>query len=257
MRQSPATLAPAPVPKYYRVKASLAARMADGTWPPGSLLPTEPELCLEFAVSRITVRKAISDLAHEGMIITVQGKGTFVAKPKVGERFIQRNFGFFEDMRRRGFAVTTEVLRQEVQPAGNKVAERLALRPGDCVHVIVRRRAVDGERFSLSTTYIPEALCPGLANEDLSQGSLFQLLATHYNVHLGHGERTLEAVAAGQAEARMLDLALASPLLRLDSTGYMPDGRPFEFSNTFQRGDRALVELKFFPAPDDSERHAP
>ncbi len=56
---------------------------------------------------------------------------------------------------------------------------------------------------------------------------------------------------AAQLEARLLDLALASPLLRLDSVAYLPGGRAFEYSLTLQRGDRARVDLEFLPAPDE------
>ena len=250
---APVGLTGAPVPKYYRVKATVLARIADGTWPPGSLLPAEPDLCQEFGVSRITVRKAISDLVHEGKVQTVQGKGTFVARPKVGERFVQRAFGIYEDMERRGLRLTTEVLRQEAIPAPEDVAARLGLRPGEPVHIIVRLRSIEGEKILLSTTYVPYALCPGLAAEDLSKDSLFRLLRQRFGLKIGRGERSLEAVAAGQWEARMLDIALASPLLRLDSAAYLPDGRPFEYSQTLQRGDRARVELEFVPAPDDEQ----
>src|SRR3974377_696688 len=111
----------APIPKYYRVKATISARIADGTWPPGSLLPAEPDLCQEFGVSRITVRKAISDLVHEGKVHTETGKVTVVTVPKVGERFVQRAFGIYEDMERRGLRLTTQVLRQEVIPAPQEV----------------------------------------------------------------------------------------------------------------------------------------
>jgi len=242
---------PLPLPKYHRVKEAVLTRIGDGTWLPGSLLPPEPVLCTEFGVSRITIRKAISDLVHDGKIQTVQGKGTFVAVPKVGERFVQRAFGIFEDMERRGLRLTTEVLRQEVIPASSEVAAGLGLRLGDRVHVLVRRRSVEGEKILISTTYIPEALCPDLVNEDLSTGSLFRLLRDTYGMRIWRGERTLEAVAANQWEAHTLDLALASPLLRLDSKAYLPDGRAFEYSQTFQRGDRARVELEFLPAPDD------
>ena len=107
----------------------------------------------------------------------------------------------------------------------------------------------------ISTTYIPEVLCPGLLHEDLSTGSLFRLLRDTYGMRIGRGERSLEAVAADQWQARMLDLALASPLLRLDSKAFLPDGRAFEYSHTFQRGDRARVELEFVPAPDDRDAH--
>ncbi len=242
---------PLPVPKYHRVKEAVLARIADGTWPPGALLPAEPDLCQEFGVSRITVRKAIGDLVHDGKVETVQGKGTFVATPKLGEHFVQRAFGIYEDMERRGLRLTTEVLRQEVIPAPEEVSARLGLRPRQDAHILVRLRSVEGEKLLVSTTYIPEALCPGLVEDDLSTGSLFRLLRARYGLRIARGERSLEAVAAGQWEARQLDLALASPLLRLDSVAYLPDGRAFEYSQTLQRGDRARVDLEFLPAPDE------
>ncbi len=242
----------APLPKYHRIKEAVRARIVDGTWPPGTLLPAEPDLCDEFGVSRITVRKAIGDLAREGRIQTIQGKGTYVTTPKLPERFVQRAFGIYEDMERRGLRLSTTVLRQSVIPATDEVAARLGLRAGAPVHVLVRLRSVEDEKILISTTYIPEALCPGLAGDDFSTGSLFRLLRDRYGLTIARGERSLEAVAAGQWEARHLDLALASPLLRLDSVAYLPDGRAFEYSQTLQRGDRARVEVEFLPAADES-----
>lgn len=239
------------VPKYYRVKEALLQRIANKTLPPGALVPTEPDLCAEFGVSRITVRKAIGDLVHEGKIRTVQGKGTFVMAPKLQERFVQRAFGIYEDMERRGLRLTTTVLRQEVTAAASDVAARLAVPRGERVHVLERVRSVEGEKLLLSTTYIPAFLCPGLVDDDLSSGSLYRLLREQYGVTIGRGERSLEAVAAGQREARLLDLAFASPLLLLDTVAYLPDGRPFEYSLVLHRGDRARIEVEFLPAPNE------
>jgi len=242
---------PSPVPKYHRIKEVILARLADGTWVPGVPIPPEPELCHEFDVSRITVRKAVGDLVHEGKLYTMQGKGTFVTTPKLPERFVQRAFGIHEDMERRGLVLTTTVLRQEIIPAPRDVANQLAIPSGEDVHVIVRVRSVANEKILVSTTYIPAVLCPDLIHDDLTAGSLYRLLRTRYGLKIAHGERSLEAVAAGPWEARLLDIALASPLLRLDSVAYLPDGRVFEYSQALQRGDRARIELEFLPAPDE------
>lgn len=239
------------VPKYYRVKEVLQERILDGTWTVDTLIPSEPELCQEFGVSRITVRRAISDLIHEGKLRTVQGKGTFVASPKLQERFVQRAFGIYEDMERRGLHLTTEVIRQGIIPAPSEVATRLGLHPGDPVHILVRVRSVQGEKILVSTTYIPAYLCPTLVDDDLSSISLYRLLREHYQLTIAHGERSLEAVAAGQWEARLLDVALGSPLLRLDSIAYLKDGHAFEYSQSLHRGDRARVEVEFFPVLDE------
>ncbi len=246
-----AQISSAPIPKYYRVKEALLERILDGTWPPDTLIPSEPELCQEFGVSRITVRRAVSDLIHEGKLRTVQGKGTFVASAKLQERFVQRAFGIYEDMERRGLHLTTEVVRQEVIPAPKEVATRLGLHRGDPVHILVRVRSVEGEKILVSTTYIPEKLCPSLVNDDLASNSLYRLLRSRYHLAIARGERSLEAVSASQWEARLLEVALGSPLLRLDSIAYLQDGHAFEYSQALHRGDRARVEVEFFPVLDE------
>lgn len=239
-----------PVPKYHRVKEVIQSRLADGTWPPGAMLPSEPELCREFGVSRITVRRAVSDLVHQGQLETVQGKGTFVTRPKVHERFVQRAFGIYEDMERRGLTLVTEVLQQVIVPAPLEVANRLAIRPGERVHFLERLRSVEGEKLLHSTTYIPEMLCPALVHDDLSSGSLYRLLERRYNIQIARGERTIEAMAADSKTARFLDVALASPLLLLDTVSFLPDGRPLEYSRVLHRGDRAQIEIEFFRVED-------
>jgi GntR family transcriptional regulator len=242
---------PPPLPKYFRVKEALLEQIGSGAWGPGDLIPSEPELCRQFSVSRTTVRKAVSDLVYDGRLVALQGKGTFVATPKVEERFVQRAFGIHEDLERRGITLSTRVLRQGVLDAPPEVARRLRLRSGDPVHVIVRLRSVEQEAILVSTTYIPYSLCPDLSEQELEHVSLYRLLRERYELEIARGERRLEAVAAGPREARLLDVALGSPLLLLESVAYLPDGRPFEHSIALQRGDRTTVELEFFASPDD------
>ncbi|GHO77869.1 GntR family transcriptional regulator [Ktedonobacter sp. SOSP1-85] len=240
-----------PVPKYYQVKESISNQITNGTWTPGMLIPSETELESTFSVSRITVRRAISELTHEGKLFTIQGKGTFVAKPKLPERFVHHAFGIYEDLRRQGVELTTTVVRQEPQPASKEVASMLGLLPGEEVQVLARVRSVEDERLLVSTTYIPKVLCPDLDTVDLASTSLYHVLRTRYNLEIARGVRSLEAVAAGQWEARLLEIALGSPLLLLDSIGYLADGRAFEYSRTFHRGDRARVEVEFTPDQDE------
>jgi len=238
-----------PLPKYHIVKEAILERIINGSWQPGALIPTEAELCREFGVSRITVRHTIGDLVHEGKLRTVQGKGTFVAIPKLQERFVQRAFGIYEDMERYGLHLTTNVLRQEIVPVQLEVANRLQIRYNDPVHILVRLRSINDVKILVSTTYIPVYLCPELVNDDLSTGSLYQLLQSHYDLKIARGIRSLEAVAAGPWEAHLLDIALGSPLLHLDSVAYLADGRAFEYSQALQRGDRASIEIEFLPEP--------
>jgi GntR family transcriptional regulator len=197
------------------------------------------------------VRKAVSELSSEGRLTVVQGRGTFVATPKLEEGFVQRAFGLYEDLERRRITLTTKVLRQEIVDPPSEVARRLRLRNGEKAHLLVRLRFVQDDPIVVSTTYIPQSLCTGLADDDLTQGSLYRLLRDRYGLAIHRGERRLEAVAAGPQEARLLEVALASPLLLLDSVAYLANGRPFEQSVALQRGDRTSVQVEFHAAPDD------
>ncbi|QBD82965.1 GntR family transcriptional regulator [Ktedonosporobacter rubrisoli] len=240
-----------PMPKYYQVKERIARQIAQEIWMPGMLIPSEAELGQEFQVSRITIRRAISDLIHEGKLYTIQGKGTFVARPKLPERFVHRAFGIYEDLRRQGVSLHTQIVRQQLIPATPEIASRLGLSAGEEVMDLVRVRSVEDEKLLVSTTHIPRALCPDLHTIDLSSTSLYHVLQTRYGLKIARGVRSLEAVAAGQWEARQLDIALGSPLLLLDSIAYLADGRAFEYSRTFHRGDRARVEVEFTPSQDE------
>ena len=240
----------APVPKYYSLRETILERIANGMWMAGEAIPPEPELCREFGVSRITVRRAVGDLVHEGKLYTIQGKGTFVARPKLDERFVQRAFGFYEDMEHQGHPLTTEILQQQVLPAPEIAATHLEISPGTRVHELVRLRSVQNEKVLVSTTYIPEALCAGLVHDDLTSVSLYRWLQTQYGLTVARAERNLEAVAAQQKEAKLLDIALYSPLLLLESVVYLPNGKPLEYSSTFHRGDRTRVSISFVPTDD-------
>ena len=234
--------------KYERVRQELLTRIESGHWHPGDSIPTEPELCAEFQVSRTTIRKAVGDLAQAGRLRVVQGKGTFVAASKLEERFVQSAFGIHEDLARRGIALSTRVLRQEVVPADSGLAARLRIGGGDPVQLVVRLRSVGGEPLLVSTTAIPAALAPDLERQRLARRSLYALLAERYGLRVAHGRRRLEAVAAGPQEAKLLDVALGSPLLLLESFAYLADGRPFEHSVTLQRATtRRSVEFSLRP----------
>ena len=243
---------PIPVPKYFRVKEALLTNITSGAWPAGAQIPSEPDLCSEFGVSRTTVRKAVSDLVNQGRLVVEMGKGTFVAQAKLEARFVHRAFGIHEDMARRGVALETTIVRREVVEATPEVAGRLRLRAGDPVQMLVRLRSVAGEPVLLSTTYIPESLCPDLSEDELREGSLYRILRERYGLWIAHGARRLEAVAAGSEDARMLEVALGSPLLLLETVTYRDDGQPFEFSVALQRGDRIAVELDFLPSGHES-----
>ena len=149
------------MPLYAQLRDLLAQWIEDETWRPGDQLPSEAELCEHFVVSRPVVRQALADLVYEGRIVRRQGKGSFVAKPKISHALVQRLTGFHEDMAERGLTVVSSVLRQEVTPASQLWARLLNLDAGSPVIVVDRLRFVSGEPRVLVTTCVPARPVPG------------------------------------------------------------------------------------------------
>ncbi|MCO4699296.1 winged helix-turn-helix domain-containing protein [Streptomyces sp. RO-S4] len=67
-----------PEPLYEQIARVLAARIADGTYPPRRRIPSEAAIVAEFGVSRPTARAAVQRLVEQGLVQTVRGKGSYV-----------------------------------------------------------------------------------------------------------------------------------------------------------------------------------
>jgi len=219
-----------PLPLYAQVRHGLEARLSAGEWRPGEKIPGEPELCKEYGVSRPVIRQALQELAGEGAIVRRMGLGTFVAEPKVVSRSLVHSLvGFYQDMERRGLATETVVLEQVLIPAGEKIGNLLKLDKLTPVVKVARLRSVGGHPVVLVSSYLPQALCPGLIQADLRHQSLYGFLEQEYGLRVHSGRREIEAVLASDEEARLLGIERGAPLLRLESLSFLEDGRPMEY----------------------------
>jgi GntR family transcriptional regulator len=224
------------VPLYRRVQEELTARLADGRLPRGAQLPTERELCDELAVSRVTVRKALAALREAGYLESFQGRGTFVAAPRVGEP-PNALISFSQLAASGGLAATSTVLAQEVRPATIEEGERFRIAPGSPLFDLERRRLLDGLPVALARSVVPLAQAPRLPELDWSQASLFREL-TAAGCPPVRSDCALEAQAADQRVAAELELAVAAPVLVAESSSYTLDDRLIELSRLVYRGDR-------------------
>ena len=231
----------APLPKYYQLRETLRGQIE--VLQAGQPIPSENELCLTYDVSRITVRKALNDLIHEGLLYTVQGKGTFVSPHKFRVQWAQETAGFHADMARRGLSVRVRVLEQALVAADERIATELNLNLGAPVVKFVRLRYVADKPFDIATNYLPAQLFPGLEREDLTMASLYALMQSKYGIRLDHGVRLAEAAPCSLEEAKLLHIKPTVPLLILHSTMYDVTNQPVEHGVAKQRGDRAQVEI--------------
>ena len=232
------------IPYYIQLINILKEKIDQGEWKPGDQIPSEPDLCEMFGVSRTVIRQALREIELEGLVTRRKGKGTFVSEPKINESLVQKLTGFYQDMVARGLTPVTKVLKFELEPVNSKVAERLALEPGAPVFCIERLRYVDDTPIVMVTSYLPQSLCPNLMDFDLTGQSLYHVLETEFGIVLSHGRRTIEAVAAKAREAELLEVEECDPLMLLDSVTYLEDGTPMEYYHAVHRGDRTRFEVE-------------
>jgi GntR family transcriptional regulator len=232
------------IPYYVQVKQVIRERIHSGVWQPNEQIPSEAELCDLFEVSRTVIRQALQDLMHEGLIVRRKGKGSFVAPAKISERLVQKLTGFYHDMVDQGYKPITRVLALRVLPCTRQVADHLMTEQGSPVIEIVRLRSVEGLPMVLVTSYIPNALCSDLVNEDLSDQSLYDVLEQKYGIYIAYGRRVIQAVSAPEDVAALLEVNKGTPLFLLDSISYQADGTPVEYYSAYHRGDRTQFEVE-------------
>ncbi len=239
------------IPYYIQLVAILKENISSGEWKTGQRIPSEPELCEIYRVSRTVVRQALGEIELDGLITRRKGKGTFVAEKKINESLVQKLMGFYQDMVDRGLKPVTKVLKLVIQPATQKIGEYLNIAPETPIFCIERLRFVGDEPINLVTTYIPYALCPRLAEYDLSNQSLYHVLETEFGLKLSHGRRTIEAVPANRHQAQLLQINECDPLLLLNSVTYLNDGTPLEYYHAVHRGDRSRFEVELVRFQDN------
>jgi GntR family transcriptional regulator len=237
-------------PYYHQLREILLDRIRN-EWTAGEKLPSEAQLCDLYGVSRTVVRQALEDLSRSGLIHKVKGKGAFVTGEKLDAGFVQQPLGFYEAMRRQGREVRSRILVQRVVPATVYVAQRLHLPMEAPVVQLDRLRFVDGKPIEVVRTFLPEALCPGLAELPMEDRSLYRTLEEHYNLRPWRGTRTIEAAAASEEDAALLDTFEGAPVLLMESTTEDSNGVQFELFAAVFRGDRARFDILFVASRGD------
>ncbi len=231
-----------PVPLYHQLKSLLLRRIEVGELKPNARLQTEDQLAAAYQVSKATVRQALGELVHAGYLRREQGRGTFVAEPRVDQGPTELT-SFTVDMRRRGLGPRSVVLGRAVVAADATVAAKLQLESGARVFRLERLRTGDGEPLSLQTAHIPLKLAPGIADEDFEDASLYQLLERRYGLvpvsaHERHWAALLE-----RAQARLLQVPAGSAGLCAERVAFLRDGRPLEYTRSVMRADRYQITL--------------
>ncbi len=229
-------------PLYFVVASDLRKKIANGTWPPGSRLPNEAELCNQYRVSRITVRHAMSILVNEGLVIRGRGSGSFVrgATITTGLRGL---CSFTDEMSALGVKSGSRVLGKRVVRASDEQAAALGILRDASLLELRRLRTGDGTPVGLQTAYLPLARFPHLEEEDFGATSMYDFLEKQYGLQLQEAIETFWVGRVTEAEAKPLRLPAGSCAFLVKRITFEPQG-PFEFVVSVMRADRYQVRIR-------------
>jgi GntR family transcriptional regulator len=209
----------------------------------GEQIPSERELCERYEISRITVRRALSTLAQEGLVYATVGKGTYVAMPRLKEE-LQPLSSFTEDMQRRGMAASSRVLEAKIILADEEWAVRLGVPRGEELVRLRRLRLADGHPVAVQLTHLPHHLCSELLRFDFSQHSLFDVLRTEYGLRMSRTTTVLRAALVKPAEGRLLHLTPPAAVLISEQTTYLDSGVVIEHAQSIFHGERYQLTMQ-------------
>jgi GntR family transcriptional regulator len=217
------------MPLFRAVKRALLQAIESGQVAPGEALPSEAELATSFRVSIGTVRRAVDDLVAEHILIRRQGRGTFVAV-HTGERFL---FQFFHVERWDGVreVPTIELVSFERQLMDEAAAAALEMSPGLPALQVENRLKLQGRPVVYDRLVIPVALFKGLTEKRWVDrpSTIYHLYQSEFGITVAHARERLRAVAAQRPAARVLGVALGTPLLEVRRVAIGLGGKPVEY----------------------------
>ncbi len=235
------------LPFYYQIMQIMKSWIINKEFNPGEKIPSENQLAKKFGVSRLTLRKAISNLVREGFLYTKRGNGTYVIND---ERLINRCsyelHGFMDDLFLQNmFKIRTKsvVIRKIAPP--KVIREKLCL--DNDVREVIRFQRVRILRDNLSAfiiNYLPVNIGQRIPEKELYHKPLLRILEEDLKIEFGEAVQTVEATFADQEVAEKLQIVCGCPVLFVERVMYSRNREPVELFQAFYRGDLYKIVLK-------------
>lgn len=225
-----------PIPMYFRIQQTILEQIQQGTLKPGQQLLTEAEIAQQYQVSRITAKRALDELVHQGRAFRQQGRGTFVAKHRI--RDISGFGSFSADIKARGMLPGSKILKFEEVTPNAEVRERLHLSENEHVYLLKRLRLANNEPVAVETAYLPYRRFPDLFSKVQNDKSLYTALAENYQSVPTWADAEIEARSATKEEAALLSIDVGTPVLAAQRVTFTANYDIVETVLSVYRGDR-------------------
>ena len=199
--------------RYQEIQYMLKEKIQQGVYQVGDYLPSENELCIDFLITRTTVRKALDNLINEGFIEKQHGKGSQV-KERRNSLGLLNVKGFSEAV---GQNVKTVFLQV---PAIRKWSPYLSFQPAgkelqaNCLH-FERLRCVGDDPVMLENNWFADLEIKNLVDNEFVEGSFFKTLSQKYLIEITGSEQELRAEYADERTASFLKMEQGAPILHI------------------------------------------
>lgn len=203
-----------PVFLYDQVKSGIMEMIRKGEIVSGQKLPNENELCETFAASRITIRRALKELAGEGVIEIIHGKGTFVKSIKQ-KLHILNLLGYTEGLSTGESNFTKEVLENTVEIANEELMEHFNRQEHFEVVKLVRLIRDGNHVFSVDYAYFPCDIYPGISEKIKDNVSTFKIIRNDYGVKFGKARKEMEVVNPPQDISKLLEIPRMEAVIQI------------------------------------------
>lgn len=233
------------------IKEELLNRIKANEFKKGEKIPTEFDLCKDFNVSRTTVRTALNQLTVEGYLVRKQGKGTFVADPKVKQTLSHTMNRYSDQVAVQGKKAEITLINLEVIPATERLLQSLDVTINDPIQRIERIRKANGDITQYEIAYVPWNVAPGITKEH-AETSLYAAMKNDFNVHIAKTTENMEITLADELTSAHLDCEQGLPCFYIETVAENEQEKKIEFSRSYFRGDKTnfMIERNY---PNDGE----
>ena len=228
-------------PLYMTVSEDIRKKIRNGTLPYGQKLPSERALSEMYGIDRKTLRKAVSILIDEGLLVRMQGKGTYITQHAITYR-IETLDNLSQTMADSGIMPSTRLLYKERRSAGKKYARLLQIDEDAEVLRIVRLRLGDGEPLALQDTFVPIGLIPRIEEVDFEMYSLYSLFRKQ-GMALGRVEETFSFVRITDPEARVLNMEERALAFVTEDLSFDQAGAVLEYTKSIINNAKLSVRM--------------
>ncbi|TKI07837.1 histidine utilization repressor [Martelella alba] len=199
-----------PAPMYQRVKQAIISQISSGAWKPNQRIPSEHALVAELGVSRMTINRALRELASEGYLLRMQGVGTYMAELKVHTTIMEVH-NISDEIAGRGHRHASKVIALDKVPASGQLAVVFAIHPGENLFHSLIVHYENAIPVQLEERWVNPAMAPDYLAQDYQRQTPYIYL--NQAAPLTSGEHVIEAVSPTAEQCKLLCVRKHDPCL--------------------------------------------